>query len=117
MSLRVRIRRWRCHPRYTSRPVGLRNGEPWCCHCRQRLDWGVTESPWPPRRRKGESLRIARLRIRHAERRYAIRCLDCMRVFCPRCARKHFVPTFRAHARVMQAIDRAKMRAPDGGRE
>lgn len=93
-----RMRRLRTHRRgwsYWNPPKGLRRGQPWCVKCRRKLDWGTTV---PLSRRRS---------ARALERRFAIRCLDCMQVYCPRCARAHFVPVFYAHARVMRAIDRA----------
>jgi hypothetical protein len=54
--------------------------------------------------------------MKREEGKVAIRCLDCFKLYCPRCAKKHFVPVFQAHANVVRAIDRALVRAVQGTR-
>jgi hypothetical protein len=41
------------------------------------------------------------------QRNEAIRCLFCRQVFCPKCAKKHFAPVFRAQRTIEKVLARA----------
>lgn len=97
-------------------PVSKR-GTPQCQSCKKGLVWHV-----PPVlhivRVRGRK-RVCFDRKRHdrfvaGKRRLAIRCLDCLHVFCPACARKHFVPVWRGHDRVLRVIDDVIKKAVKG---
>lgn len=94
--------------------------KPRCDTCRRPLAWERPSVARVPRtlnvtvRRKRFSERYRKMRRNEAK--LAIRCVDCLRVFCPRCARKHFIPAFRVQARVMRAVDRVVERSLRGVR-
>lgn len=81
-----------------------------CATCKKSLVWEMT-TQLQPRMPRAPSLKgghrtlkaacAAFRRKRRAERRkLAIRCLDCLGVYCQSCARKHFVVIQHAQAEV-----------------
>ena len=74
---------------------------PKCCRCSKRLVWE------PAMIRRGKKT-PARLRIQRWRRTWsqqvAIRCLWYRRLFCPKCAERHFVHTQRVHNEIEKVI-------------
>ncbi len=76
-----------------------------CRDCSKPLVWAFTRGPrlrlaglpLSARRKVMTASRTAHSRQRA---RMAIRCLWCLHVFCPRCAKKHFAPITRAQRAV-----------------
>jgi hypothetical protein len=60
---------------------------PHCRTCKRRVIWHLPATSAPASR-----TRVACSRLR---KKLAIRCVDCLDVFCPKCAHKHFVPVVR----------------------
>lgn len=74
--------------------------QPRCCL--RSLFWEL-----PRFRYRRATFRADAKRARARERKLAVRCLDCYRVFCPGCARKHFAPVRRAELVMARALSAA----------
>lgn len=73
-----------------------------CNRCRKKLRWTIRRGPIAPTR--AEWFKQA-ARWRREEKRLAIRCLYCLLVFCPACARKHFAPMLRTQRRIDRVLE------------
>jgi hypothetical protein len=92
--------------------VSNKEGRPCCLDCGKSLTWEESPKPWRGRRRRSlKEAKQARRRFYAAQRKLAIRCLDCLRVFCQPCARRHFVPMHRTYRAVDEALAKVAVQA------
>lgn len=76
-----------------------------CATCSRRLIWFLPKRPTSTRHAR-TFRKAARARHLKDTRRLAIRCVDCLGVFCSKCAHKHFVPVYQLQGHVLRAVDR-----------
>lgn len=93
------------------RGVGGANGRPRCDTCHKGL---IFDHPMRPRPKNRASFRAGQKKYMVERSKLVIRCLDCLRLFCPSCAKKHFLPQWHVHGRVLREVDRVVTKALKG---